>query len=59
MPLDAIAPEFAVVARQGVSASEPRTFGGGLINPHYLGFGNRSPKFDVGDLVIHKGGRRG
>src|SRR4051794_36811213 len=52
LPLDVFGPEFELIAKHGEQSSESIPFGGGLYHAHYLGLGNPTPKFDLGDMRI-------
>jgi hypothetical protein len=54
LPIDAIAPTFVATASHENVQSAPAHFGGGLTHPHFLGIGNKSKSFDLGDLVVYE-----
>lgn len=55
IPLDAIAREFTATASYAGSESEHKRFGGGgIVNPHHFGLTNKSPTFDLGDLILQE-----
>jgi hypothetical protein len=54
LPVDAIAPEFVATATRDGAQSSPEKFGGGIWNFHFLGLGNKTACYDLGDIVVNE-----
>ena len=55
LPVHAMGPELTATAWHQGMRSDPQRFGGGLLLQQFLGLGNPSKSYELGDLMLSEG----